>query len=67
MIRQLAAISDEVYPDLNQLVTRQPGFVSHMVDIEPQLAFTGDNLPLLLKGWPGSPTKAPTPTPTRAT
>jgi phospholipid/cholesterol/gamma-HCH transport system substrate-binding protein len=50
VIRQLATISDEVYPSLHELVTRQPGFVKHMVDIEPQLAFTGDNLPLLLKG-----------------
>ncbi|MGV9802318.1 MCE family protein [Mycobacterium sp. NPDC003449] len=51
VVRQLSTISDEVYPSLNQLVTRQPGFAAHMVGIEPQLAFTGDNLPLLLKGF----------------
>jgi phospholipid/cholesterol/gamma-HCH transport system substrate-binding protein len=34
----------------HQLITREPGFAKHMVDIEPQLAFTGDNLPLLLNG-----------------
>ncbi|MEN4479479.1 MCE family protein [Mycolicibacterium cosmeticum] len=49
--RRLAAATDELYPSLDQLITRQPGFVSHMVAIEPQLAFTGDNLPLLLKGF----------------
>jgi phospholipid/cholesterol/gamma-HCH transport system substrate-binding protein len=51
VIRQLSTISDEVYPSLNELVTRQPGFAQHMVSIEPQLAFTGANLPLLLKGF----------------
>jgi phospholipid/cholesterol/gamma-HCH transport system substrate-binding protein len=33
------------------MVLREPGFAKHMVGIEPQLAFTGDNLPLLLKGF----------------
>lgn len=47
---QLSTIMDEVYPSLDQLVTRQPGFAAHMVGIEPQLAFAGSNLPLLLKG-----------------
>lgn len=51
VVRQLSVITDEVYPSLNQLVTREPGFAQHMVGIEPQLAFTGANLPLLLKGF----------------
>ena len=51
VMRQLSTISDEVEPDLNELVTREPGFARHMVSIEPQLAFTGANLPLLLKGF----------------
>lgn len=51
VVRQLATIADEVQPDLNALVVREPGFAQHMVDIEPQLAFTGANLPLLLKGF----------------
>ena len=51
VMRQLSTISDEVEPDLTELVTREPGFARHMVDIEPQLAFTGANLPLLLKGF----------------
>jgi phospholipid/cholesterol/gamma-HCH transport system substrate-binding protein len=50
VLRRLSAISDTVTPALNDIVTRQPGFSKHMVTIEPQLAFTGDNLPLLLKG-----------------
>ena len=51
VVRQLSTISDEVYPSLNELVTREPGFAEHMVGLEPQLAFTGANLPLLLKGF----------------
>jgi len=49
--QQLSTITDEVYPSLNELVLREPGFAQHMVGIEPQLAFTGANLPLLLKGF----------------
>ncbi|MGV0740953.1 MCE family protein [Mycolicibacterium sp. XJ870] len=51
VVRQLSTVSDEVYPSLNELVTREPGFAAHMVGLEPQLAFTGANLPLLLKGF----------------
>jgi phospholipid/cholesterol/gamma-HCH transport system substrate-binding protein len=51
VVRQLSTVADVVYPDLNELVLRQPGFAQHLVGIEPQLAFTGDNLPLLLKGF----------------
>lgn len=49
--RRLSAIADDVDPSLNELITREPGFSKHMAGIEPQLAFTGDNLPLLLKGF----------------
>ena len=51
VVRQLSSITDEIYPDLDELVLRQPGFAQHMVGLEPQLAFTGANLPLLLKGF----------------
>lgn len=51
VLQQLSTITDEVYPDLDELVQREPGFAQHMVSIEPQLAFTGANLPLLLKGF----------------
>jgi phospholipid/cholesterol/gamma-HCH transport system substrate-binding protein len=48
--RQLSNIADEVFPSLEEMINRKPGFAKHMAAIEPQLAFTGDNLPLLLKG-----------------
>jgi phospholipid/cholesterol/gamma-HCH transport system substrate-binding protein len=51
VVNQLSVITDEVYPALDELVRREPGFAEHMVGIEPQLAFTGANLPLLLKGF----------------
>ncbi|KUI10012.1 mammalian cell entry protein [Mycolicibacterium acapulense] len=51
VVRQLSTISDEVYPSLNELVEREPGFAAHMVKVEPQLAFVGANLPLMLKGF----------------
>ncbi len=50
VVRQLSSITDVVYPPINELVNRQPGFAKHLTQIEPQLAFTGANLPLLLKG-----------------
>jgi phospholipid/cholesterol/gamma-HCH transport system substrate-binding protein len=50
VVRQLSAISDEVHPSLDELINREPGFTRHLVEIEPQLAYTGANLPILLKG-----------------
>jgi phospholipid/cholesterol/gamma-HCH transport system substrate-binding protein len=50
VVRQLSTVTDVVYPPINDLVNRQPGFAKHLTQIEPQLAFTGANLPLLLKG-----------------
>jgi len=50
VVRQLGAVTEEVNPALQALVTREPGFAAHLVTIEPQLAFTGANLPTLLKG-----------------
>jgi phospholipid/cholesterol/gamma-HCH transport system substrate-binding protein len=51
VVRQLSTIADEIDPALDELVLREPGFAQHMAGIEPQLAFTGANLPLLLKGF----------------
>ena len=48
--RGLSAAADDVYPAFNELVDRKPGFAAHLVSIEPQVAFAGSNLPLLLKG-----------------
>ncbi|MUM19744.1 MCE family protein [Mycobacterium sp. CBMA271] len=50
MVRHLSSVANSVYPQLHELATREPGFAQHMVDNEPQVAFLGDNLPLLLKG-----------------
>ena len=50
VMTQLGAVTNEVNPSLQSLVTREPGFVAHLVNIEPQLAFTGANVPKLLKG-----------------
>lgn len=48
--RRLSTIADEVFPSLEEMINREPGFTKHMAAIEPQLAFTGANLPLMLKG-----------------
>ena len=50
VVRQLGAVTNEVNPSLQALINREPGFAAHLVSIEPQLAFTGANLPKLLKG-----------------
>jgi phospholipid/cholesterol/gamma-HCH transport system substrate-binding protein len=50
VINQLSVITDDIYPPLNELIQREPGFARHLTEIEPQLAFSGANLPLLLKG-----------------
>lgn len=50
VVRQLGAVTNEVNPALQALITREPGFAAHLVTIEPQLAFMGANLPKLLKG-----------------
>lgn len=50
VMRQLSTITDTASPTLNQMLTRQPGFTGHLLAIEPQLAFTANNLPLMLKG-----------------
>lgn len=48
--QRLSAISDIIYPSLNELITRQPGVAKYAVGIEEQEAFLGANLPLVLKG-----------------
>jgi phospholipid/cholesterol/gamma-HCH transport system substrate-binding protein len=50
VMRSLGAVTNEVNPALQALITREPGFAAHLVTIEPQLAFLGGNLPLMLKG-----------------
>lgn len=50
VVKELGIASGNVQPSLDELLGREPGFAAHMVSIEPQLAFTGANLPLMLKG-----------------
>lgn len=50
VMRSLGAVTNEINPSLQALVTREPGFAAHLVTIEPQLAFMGGNLPKMLKG-----------------
>ncbi len=48
---RLSTIADSVYPDLHELVTRQPGFAAHLAgDGRQRFAYLGANLPALLKG-----------------
>ncbi|KPG37954.1 MCE family protein, partial [Mycobacteroides immunogenum] len=49
-MRRLSKITNDVFPSLDEIITRQPGFSKHVVGIEPQYAFLGDNLPIVLKG-----------------
>ena len=50
VMRSLGAVTNEVNPALQALITREPGFAAHLVTVEPQLAFLGANLPIMLKG-----------------
>lgn len=47
---RLSTSANDVYPSLMELIDRQPGFTRHILSVEPQVAFFGDNVPLLLKG-----------------
>jgi phospholipid/cholesterol/gamma-HCH transport system substrate-binding protein len=47
---RLSTSATDVYPAAREFIDRQPGATRHMLSIEPQLAFTGDNIPLLMKG-----------------
>ncbi|MGE2689435.1 MCE family protein [Mycolicibacterium pulveris] len=47
---RIAAIGEAVYPQMSELLHREPGFVQHVAGMPDQLAFLGSNTPLLLKG-----------------
>lgn len=49
-VGRLSQIAQDVQPTVEDMLNRQPGYTKHMLDIEPQIAFTGLNTPLLLKG-----------------
>jgi phospholipid/cholesterol/gamma-HCH transport system substrate-binding protein len=50
VVRQLSEIARNVNPQIHEMLTRQPGYAKHLLDIEPQAAYLGLNTPLLLKG-----------------
>jgi phospholipid/cholesterol/gamma-HCH transport system substrate-binding protein len=50
VVRSLSRIAKDVNPSVHELLTREPGYTRHMLNIEPQLAYTGLNTPLFLKG-----------------
>ena len=43
-------MAEQDYPALREFIDRRPGVARHLMDVEPQVAFFGDNIPLLLKG-----------------
>ncbi len=47
---RLSISARDVYPSIAELIDRQPGFVRHLLSVEPQVAFFADNIPLALKG-----------------
>jgi phospholipid/cholesterol/gamma-HCH transport system substrate-binding protein len=47
---RLSTSANDVYPALREMIDRKPGVARHLMDVEPQVAFFGDNIPLLLKG-----------------
>ncbi|BAX96188.1 putative MCE family protein [Mycobacteroides stephanolepidis] len=51
-VGRLAAITGSVFPDLQSLIVREPGFTGHLAgDGRDRFAFFGANLPYLLKGF----------------
>ncbi|TVS86093.1 MlaD family protein [Mycobacterium helveticum] len=47
---RLATSARDVYPSFAELMERKPGFVRHLLGVEPQVGFFADNIPLVLKG-----------------
>lgn len=49
---RLATITNNIYPDIEELIGREPGFVAHLAGGAGQarFAYLGANLPYLLKG-----------------
>ncbi len=47
---RLSTSARDVYPSFAELMERKPGFVRHLLSVEPQVGFFADNIPLVLKG-----------------
>ena len=51
-VGRLATITTNVYPDVQELIRREPGFAAHLAgDGRERFAYMGANLPYLLKGF----------------
>lgn len=50
VVSRIQTIGDNVYPQMQELVYREPGTAAHILANKDQFAFLGANLPLLLKG-----------------
>ncbi|MGA7051624.1 MAG: MCE family protein [Mycobacterium sp.] len=50
VVGTLSKSARDVYPALREFIDRRPGATRHILSVEPQVAFFGDNAPLLLKG-----------------
>jgi phospholipid/cholesterol/gamma-HCH transport system substrate-binding protein len=50
VLGRLSASANDVYPAAREFIDRQPGVTRHILSVEPQVAFFGDNVPLALKG-----------------
>jgi phospholipid/cholesterol/gamma-HCH transport system substrate-binding protein len=49
-LSRVASYARRDLPELREFLDRKPGVARHLLDVEPQVAFFGDNIPLLLKG-----------------
>jgi len=50
-VGRLATITDNIYPDLQEMIRREPGFTGHFVgDGRQKLAYLGSNMVFQLKG-----------------
>lgn len=50
-VERLATITDNIRPDLQEIIRREPGFTGHLTgDARERFAYMGANLPMLLKG-----------------
>lgn len=50
-VSRLATIADNVYPDLHELITREPGLIGHLThEGRARFSYTGANFTYLLKG-----------------
>jgi phospholipid/cholesterol/gamma-HCH transport system substrate-binding protein len=50
VLGRLSASATDVYSAAREFIDRQPGATRHILSVEPQVAFFGDNIPLVLKG-----------------